>query len=142
MDEKQLNDIIKVIDWYLKLPNDYNGVNDLMNARRKLSAFIFNFSNLVVAPVAQEWKDAQAITENKKYQLRVQWGAKGSETSARSISKANTSTELSEEKRLEGLYISARHREQSMYKVLDAMNQHISHLKEELKYSRYLNPDA
>jgi hypothetical protein len=137
--EEQIADqIIEIIDWYRELPEDYTEVNDLMYARQRLSALVFNFSNLVVSNSVQAWKNAQSITENKKFQIRVQHQNKGV-AQARNISKANTYMEFELEKKYEGIYLSAKHLEKSMYEVLDSMNQHISHLKEELKYSRYKN---
>lgn len=138
MNSNEIDKIIEIIDWYRLIPYDYNEVNELMYKRQQLSALVFNFSNLVVGKLAEAWKIAEAKTDNEKYAIRAREERHGV-TQARTISKANTWKELLEQKEKEGMYLAAKHKERTMYEVLASMNQHISHLKEELKYSRYTN---
>ena len=133
-----MEEIKEIVEWYHDLSEDFTNVNELMHRRKTLAALVFNFGNLVVGPLGIEAKIAKAHKENEKFGIRVTNHVHGV-AKARNISKANSHKERTDQAQAEGDYLSAKHSESSIYKVLDSMNQQIAHLKEELKYSRYTN---
>jgi hypothetical protein len=138
MNDSTLDDIETLVQWYHDLPDDYQGLNDLIYVRRKLASLSFNFANFIIKPLGRDWKRAASDHYSKKHQLRVNNHDKGV-VKAQDISRANSANLYKKELESEADYWSAISTLATIDNVLTAMNQDISHLKEEIKYFRYTN---
>lgn len=128
-------EIREIVDWFRDLPSDYLGINDLIYQRQRLVGFYFEFSSQL-GFARQVWAESQADYEKKKLQLRVAHQAKGV-TKANSISRANSAKEYEEQQKAEGTYYKMFYTYKSIEHVINAMNQQIAHLREELKKSNF-----
>lgn len=133
-----IDEIKEIVDWYQELDEGFMDINELMYKRQKLSGYAFNFNYLIVGPLAHEVEMKEAELETSIEQIRVQHIPKGVGASE-IIGKANTEKQRKDLADALGNYKAAVGNQKSIFKVLESMNQHISYLKEELKYSRYSN---
>jgi len=131
---EEVNEIREIITWYQGLPEDYLGLNELMNKRQKLSAATFFFATSV-GEASKAWNMAHAMAETKKNQLRVEFG---SNTSADYKARANNGDLYEAEKMAEGLYWAMREELGAIKEVLSSMSQQIAWLRDELTYNRHI----
>lgn len=130
-------EINEIIEWYINLPPDYQGVNDLIYQRQMLVGYAANYS-MEVGTVRKAWSSAEVMYETKRAQFEVKEYARCQNMSkAKAVAKANTSKFFKVQKEAEGLYYSMIEQLRSIRCLLDAMSQHIAHSRDELKASKF-----
>lgn len=127
-----LEKINGIVEWWLNIPADYNGLNDLMHKRQVLSAHLYGLAT-DLAKARTSWSEAQAMLEEKKNRKRVEFSKLPSNSTQKADYQARANTcELFElEKMAEGLYFGMKHQYEAVIQVLEAMAQRIAILRRE-----------
>jgi hypothetical protein len=136
---RTLHNIESAVKWYAMLSADYNDINTLMNARRRLACHLFNFA-IEIGELNRE-KNRTEHVRKSKYAMLVHDALVKSEgknvASNQLIIDYKVSFERGEEGAAESTYYAGKLIYDAGTNVLDTMNQHISNLKKErsLEYS-------
>ena len=130
-----LDEISEIVIWWRDLPYHYDGLADLMNARQRLSGYVFGYAE-EIAKLRKSWSDSQTRLEIAKNQKRVQFLDSGT-TKADYMARANIKTEFDDERTGEALYYGSKVIYDAAIEVLGAMAQRIAHLREEWKLKQY-----
>ncbi|AHK11403.1 hypothetical protein F132_57 [Flavobacterium sp. phage 1/32] len=127
-----LEKINGIVEWWLNLPADYNGLNDLMHKRQILSAHLYGLAT-DLSKARNSWSEAQAMLEEKKNKKRVEFSKLPSSSNQKADyqARANTAELFELEKRYEGLYFGMKHQYEAVIQVLEAMAQRIAILRRE-----------
>lgn len=127
--------IARLINWYYSLPSDYQDVVMLINARRRLSAYLFFFAEQVgqlgKEKARSEWERKSTFARRKQEILDTM------SKPVSSLAESKAESELTDLRRAESLAEGDFHASRMIYEsagnVLDAMSQHIAHLRRELE---------
>ena len=128
-------EIVEIVMWYRDLPPDYLGINDLIHNRQKLVGYQVEFAT-ELGISRKIWSVSKAIYEKTKLQLRVKYKNEGT-GNADAISRANSTTEYTQQQEAEGDYYKMYFFLKSIQEVLTAMSQQIAYLREELTNIKY-----
>jgi hypothetical protein len=133
--ESVADQMVDIVEWYRKLPEDFTDINELMYARKQLSTLDVTLAS-EIGKARKNWKYAAKTYELAKNQKRIKFEAKGS-TKADWYARANTAEELELATEWESVFWSLDYLFRSIREVLSEMNQRISHLKEERKQNLF-----
>lgn len=126
-----LDSIAAATEWYMSTGKSFNDIDGLMEASKRYSIHIFNYAsevgNLYKAKNLSEWK------RKANYAVKKQELVLGGSPVSRAESEADESVKdlRYEEQMADGDYVAGRLQLEAAKDVLDRMNQHISHLKQE-----------
>ena len=132
-----LEQITKIINWYIGLKSDSVDINGIMHKRKQLAGYNVNFAT-EVGRARRAWKTKEAEYESAKNQKRVKYLKEGT-TKADYMARANTEFELAEMKEAESLFFELNYVHTAVKDVLAEMNQRISRLRDEEKQERFYN---
>lgn len=127
--------ITDIIIWYQELDSDYQGINELMHNRQRLTAYQVTLAN-EVGKARKEWKTALWQLEKKKMKMRFQALEQGV-SKADTISRVNTSELLKDAYDRECIYKGLDDRYKAHSEVLSSMSQQIAYLRNELEKNKF-----
>lgn len=136
MQVNQLEEVIRINDWYRDLPADYNNVHELMHMEQKLSGLMVNFVNHVLKIKGETWKQAESKFYSEKYGMRANLKKTHSGVDSRDLSLAGTWKQNEEKELAETDYWTTLNLVESLNTTIKTMAQHVGLLKMELEYSR------
>ena len=123
-------EIVEIVTWYMFLPADYLGINDLIYNRQKLVGYQVKYTT-ELGLARKIWSLSKAVYEKVKMQLRVKYKQEGTSNSD-AISRANSVQEFMAQQEAEAAYYKLYYFQKSIQEVLSAMSQQIAYLRVEL----------
>ena len=141
MQASTLERIQAAVIWYSTIDRDFNDIEKLMEARRRLACHLFAFA-MEVGELNREKSRKEPLRKSKyartvSEMLEKSEGKTVSVTAAKEHADFKTMFERGEETASEAEYYAARVVYEAANNVLDTLSQHISNLKSErrLEYS-------
>jgi hypothetical protein len=127
-----LDNLQNIVDWYHGIPIDFLGINELMNQRRKLVTWFYYF-NVAVGEFRQTKGDVEA-DYNEKLADAVAFELSDSHKHNQAEAKAKSQLSYLNEglERAKSNYYRLKDQQEAISKVLDAMQQDIAVIREEL----------
>lgn len=122
---------------YLRIPKDSTDINGMIHLREQIAGELYHLG-AEVGEARKQFMVTKALYEGKKLMLRMDHLEEGIGR-AETISRANTSEELLMTNEADGNYHILKYQYESAREALSALNQKISYLKEEAKYTRAIS---
>ena len=127
-----LNEIDVIVSWYQKLNDDFTGINDLINYRRKLATWYFYFNTAL-----GESRNAKALSEaqyNEERSDKMAYELSVDKKMNHAEVKANSSVSymLKQLEQDRATYYQLKDIQNSIVEVLNSMQQHIAVLRIEM----------
>lgn len=129
--------INEIVDWYVGLPSGYSNVTELINARQRLSGYLFNYT-VLVGDLRKQYNSSQAIYEGDIVKWEMKSSASSS-TKAKLEAKANCSKLFTILKDAEGDYFSHKENCEAIKEVLNSMSQSIAFARKEWEIKSFQN---
>lgn len=130
-EQSTIERIVKVVNWYHKIPADFNDVELLTNASRKLACLLFDYSGEVgdMYKLAKGTEYARKVAYEKE---RLSLIGKGKSAAAAEIeARAGIDQQMFAETCADSDFRSAQMQLSAARDVLEAIRQHIASLKME-----------
>lgn len=131
--------IKKIVDWYISTGCKTQNIDILLYSQDKLSAQLLYLAE-EVGKTYKEYVEAEHNRKLKAAKSELQY--EGTRSNAKASAVVDVEQELLNEVRLEANYKYFKGYGDAADKVLDAMRQRISYLKEEKKLTNFVNGKA
>jgi hypothetical protein len=137
--EELTNSISKVLSWYSSIPKDFNDIDTLISAKRKLSGLIYRFS-VLVGEALEEYNNSYAFRKRHHAQEMLKCVEAGM-----TLGKAELNVELKaykfrvDEGANESMYRRLKGQFDSLRDTMSSMQQDLSILKMERNESKIHN---
>jgi len=128
------DELDRLIDEYLKLPQDTTDINGVIYLREQLSGTLFYLAT-EAGEARKEMMRTKSLYEAKKLHKRMEYLDEGVGR-AETISRANTTRQNEDANEADGNYNFLKYKYDSAKEILSALSQKISWMKSEQQYIR------
>ena len=142
VDTKKINFLISEVKKYKEIPQDYNGINELIEIRKNISTVVFSLS-ISLGKIRRNLKDSELTLENKKVREKLAEINKGTKAITYNVQiSVKFEQETKTVQNLESDFYEVEYMIRYVKEVLSELNQRISILKSELKQDTFFNSQA
>lgn len=134
---ESVKDIMKIVEWYKKIPKDYSNVEALMYARKELVTYQFLLA-VEVGNARQSWKECEAQTEIvRRSKIAELIDQKFPMSKAVELAKNESVLMFEAEKIADGYYNYLKFILDSSNEINNTMSQHIAWIRKEIETSKH-----